>query len=278
MARRPFPRLCVDFLPGFRADVLIGSDREERREHVDDRQGGTGAFRCLHRRRKRLAGRLGKIRCEDNASHDGPSVQNRVQTLRRSSAGIPAMRPDSGLQLPLLCGPTARSRGIEMFQQILCPIDFSDSSHQAIQYATALARQHKSVLTVLHVAPDGSETRPLATEAAALFEDARQAGVKVEVLIEGGQPARQILNRAAALPANVIVLGTHGTGGFEHLMLGSVAEKVLRKATCPVFTVPPQANFIPGAPFTALVCAVDFSEWSLAALDEACVLAEGARA
>src|SRR6516164_8463154 len=118
-----------------------------------------------------------------------------------------------------------------MFQQILCPIDFSDGSQCAIQYATALARLHKSMLTVLHVAPpppltlssfdqagtDISETRRLATAAAALFEGATQAGIKVEVLIECGQPARQILTRAAALPADVIVLGTHGAGGFEHL-------------------------------------------------------------
>src|SRR5215472_13004351 len=164
-----------------------------------------------------------------------------------------------------------------MFQQILCPIDFSGSSRQAIEYATALSRQRQSMLTVLHVAADGSDPRPLATEAAALFERATQAGIRVDVLIEFGQPARQIVNRAASLPADVIVLGTHGTGGFEHLMLGSVAEKVLRKATCPVFTVPPHANFSPGAPLKTLVCAVDFSEWSLAALDEACVLAEGAR-
>jgi len=161
-----------------------------------------------------------------------------------------------------------------MFQQILCPIDFSDGSRQAIEYAVTLARQHKSMLTVLHVAPDGVETRTLANEAAALFEGAEQSGVGVEVLIESGQPARQILNRAAALPADVIVLGTHGTGGFEHLMLGSVAEKVLRKATCPVFTVPPHASFVRGAAFKTLVCAVDFSEWSIAALDEACALAE----
>jgi nucleotide-binding universal stress UspA family protein len=178
-----------------------------------------------------------------------------------------------------------------MFQQILCPIDFSDGSECAIQYATALARLHKSMLTVLHVAPpppltlssfdqagtDISETRRLATAAAALFEGATQAGIKVEVLIECGQPARQILTRAAALPADVIVLGTHGAGGFEHLMVGSVAEKVLRKATCPVFTVPPQAQFAAGAAFKKLVCAVDFSEWSLAALDEACALAADAR-
>jgi nucleotide-binding universal stress UspA family protein len=179
-----------------------------------------------------------------------------------------------------------------MFQQILCPIDFSDSSSHAIQHATALAQQHKSVLTVLHVASppmvtpalpsfdrgsiDVAETRRLATAAAAMFEDALQAGVKVEVLIECGQPAHQILKRAAALPADVVVLGTHGSGGFEHLMLGSVAEKVLRKATCPVITVPPHAQYTPGAPFRTLVCAVDFSEWSLAALDEACALAADA--
>ena len=180
-----------------------------------------------------------------------------------------------------------------MFQQILCPIDFSDGSQHAIQYATALARLHKSVLTVLHVAPapfmtpalpsldrsatDVAEIRRLGAEAATLFESATQAGIKVEVLIESGQPARQILTRAAAVPADVIVLGTHGASGFEHLMLGSVAEKVLRKATCPVFTVPPHAQFTTGAMFKKLVCAVDFSEWSLAALDEACALAGDAR-
>lgn len=177
-----------------------------------------------------------------------------------------------------------------MFQQILCPVDFSQASRHATQYAIALARQHRSVLTALHVSPrlpvspalpplePGevriAESRRLATDAAALFESATQAGIKVEVLIESGLPARQILTRAAALPADVIVMGTHGAGGFEHLMLGSVAEKVLRKATCPVFTVPEQATFTPGATFKKIVCAVDFSEWSLAALDQACVLAE----
>jgi nucleotide-binding universal stress UspA family protein len=177
-----------------------------------------------------------------------------------------------------------------MFKQILCPMDFSNASQHAIQYAVALARLHRSVLTVLHVTPpplatpalptlepgerDLAESRRLASEAAALFETATLAEIKVEVLIECGQAARQILTRAAALPADVIVLGTHGAGGFEHLMLGSVAEKVLRKATCPVFTVPPHAQFTPGAAFNHVICAVDFSEWSLAALDHACTLVE----
>ena len=177
-----------------------------------------------------------------------------------------------------------------MFQQILCPIDFSEASRHAAQYAIALACQHRSVLTVLHVPPERfvspalppfepdatrvAESRRLATDAAVLFESATRAGINVEVLVECGQPARQILTRAAALPADVIVMGTHGAGGFEHLMLGSVAEKVLRKATCPVFTVPEQAMLASGAAFKKIVCAVDFSEWSLSALGQACCLAE----
>ncbi|HUK32593.1 MAG TPA: universal stress protein, partial [Vicinamibacterales bacterium] len=158
--------------------------------------------------------------------------------------------------------------------------------------ATALARLHKAAITVLNVASppfsapvlppfeqasaEVTDSRRLAAEAAALFESATQQGLKVDVLVECGQPARQILTRAAALPADVIVMGTHGAGGFEHLMLGSVAEKVLRKATCPVITVPPHAQLTAGAAFKKVVCAVDFSEWSLAALDEACELAADA--
>jgi nucleotide-binding universal stress UspA family protein len=162
-----------------------------------------------------------------------------------------------------------------MFQQILCPVDFSDASRHAIQYAIALARQHGSVLTVLHVPSREHADLPwLAAEAAVLFEGATKTGIDVEVLIEHGQPAHQILTRAAALPADVIVMGTHGAGGFEHLMLGSVAEKVVRKATCPVFTVPPHAPFVPDTVFRKIVCGVDFSDWSLGALDQACSLAE----
>jgi nucleotide-binding universal stress UspA family protein len=177
-----------------------------------------------------------------------------------------------------------------MFQQILCAVDFSDGSRRAVPYAIALARLHRSILTVLHVQPqpfvmsalpplaegetNPTESRRLATEVAALFETATQSGIKVEVLVECGQPAQQILSRAAALPADVIVLGTNGAAPFEHLMLGSVAEKVVRKATCPVLTVPPHADVPHGAMFKKIICAVDFSEWSLAALDEACALAE----
>jgi len=132
-----------------------------------------------------------------------------------------------------------------MFEHILCPVDFSEPSNHARQFADVLARLQRARVTEMHV--------------------------------DTGQPAAEILNAASTLPADAIVMGTHGSGGFEHLVLGSVAEKVLRKATCPVFTVPPAAQFAAEAPFKRLVCAVDFSEWSLAALDEACAIGEESR-
>lgn len=155
-----------------------------------------------------------------------------------------------------------------MFKHLLCPVDFSDASAHAIQYAIALAHTQRAHITALHVSSDHVP----AAEVAALFD-----GAQVTVTLEHGQPAPEILRKAATLPADLIVMGTHGSGGFEHLVLGSVAEKVLRKATCPVFTVPPQAQFGSDVPFKRLVCAVDFSEWSLAALDEACAIAEESR-
>ena len=175
-----------------------------------------------------------------------------------------------------------------MFSHILCPIDFSDASQHAIQYAVALARIHRARLTALHVYPppfvppdvplldaqaQDDHLARLETETAAVFQEATEGGLTVDVVVTRGQPAREILVHAASLPADVIVMGTHGAGGFEHLVLGSVAEKVLRKATCPVFTVPPHARFTDGPSFKTLICAVDFSEWSLGALEEACALA-----
>ena len=96
----------------------------------------------------------------------------------------------------------------------------------------------------------------------------------VDVLFETGQPAPQILDLATSLPADMIVMGTHGASGFEHLVLGSVTEKVLRKARCPVLTVPPRAHATSALPFKQLLCAMDFSESSLAALELALSFAE----
>jgi nucleotide-binding universal stress UspA family protein len=104
------------------------------------------------------------------------------------------------------------------------------------------------------------------------------AGLRADVIVDQGNPVRSILHHARALPAALIVIGTHGQGGFERLVLGSVTEKVLRKAACPVMVVPPQAAGVSRLPFTQILCAVDFSDSSIAALQYAFSLAQESNA
>jgi nucleotide-binding universal stress UspA family protein len=175
-------------------------------------------------------------------------------------------------------------------RRILCPIDFSDPSAHALEQATRLARWYGARLAVLHVRPtvtphpDMPPGGPMAPWLVAELEDLRQrvaaacgeataAGVEVEPLATAGEPVHKILRCAGTLPADLIVMGTHGLSGFQHLVLGSVTEKVLRKAPCPVLTVPPRA---PAATprFTHIVCAVDFSDCSLKAATFAASLAK----
>ena len=114
-----------------------------------------------------------------------------------------------------------------------------------------------------------SNCNACATRRPRAFAPATAAGVAVDVAIEIGQPATAILDCSVRLSADLIVMGTHGAGGFEHFVLGSVAEKVLRRAACPVLTVPPRAHATSVLPFKRVLCAVDFSDSSLTALQYA---------
>jgi len=175
-------------------------------------------------------------------------------------------------------------------QRILCPVDFSEASEHAAAHALALARAFHASITALHVRGrlpvsvyDLRSTSEGVDELERLRQDTRQcfaqgADVPVETLVEIGQPDRHILRRAGALGADLIVMGTHGTSGFEHLMLGSVTERVLRAAACPVLTVPPRAQATSTLPFRRVLCAIDFSEPSLAGLDLARAVADDAAA
>jgi nucleotide-binding universal stress UspA family protein len=121
---------------------------------------------------------------------------------------------------------------------------------------------------------EGSGPDQLRQEAATFLEPARTAGLVVSIEVELGLPAKHIVDRALSLPADLIVMGTHGTSGFEQLVLGSVTEKVLRKARCPVLTVPPRTYATSQLPFRQLLCAVDFSEASSKAVQSALSLAQ----
>jgi nucleotide-binding universal stress UspA family protein len=163
--------------------------------------------------------------------------------------------------------------------RILCPSDFSEASSYAVDQAVVLAERYKAGIVALHAIAPLMPTieAPIMDDCRdrlrAVFQRATEAGIPVSVEVELGVPVNRILERASTLPADVIVMGTHGTSGFEHFVLGSVTEKVLRKATCPVLTVPPRAHATSRLPFSHLLCAVDFSDASLAGIEWAMSLA-----
>jgi nucleotide-binding universal stress UspA family protein len=182
--------------------------------------------------------------------------------------------------------------------RILCPIDFSESSRQALTYARAISSWYEAPLTVFHVCVDlpvfeiGSPFGHSASTAV-MVEEAQLAHRRVtvgqfaateigdaacDVIVREGSDAKaEILKEAATHEGTLIVMGTHGRSGIEHILLGSVTEKVLRHAPCPVLVVPRHAAKIDGSVspvFKRVVCAVDFSKSSLLALDFALALAQ----
>ena len=187
-------------------------------------------------------------------------------------------------------------------QRILCPIDFSESSRQALNYAKALSSWYDAQLTVLHVCidlPVLEMASPLghSVSATVLIEESRLAerraavrrfvtsevgDERVDIIVNEGTDAKaEILKAAAAAEASLIVMGTHGRSGIDHVLLGSVTEKVLHKAACPILVVPPHAPSVDSGVspvFKRIVCAVDFSTGSLLALKVALELAQEADA
>jgi nucleotide-binding universal stress UspA family protein len=137
---------------------------------------------------------------------------------------------------------------------ILNPTDFSDRSSYAFQFACALTRDYGARLIVLHVAaPTVFYGEGLVIpEAETLFQEAKEklnrlevpdANIRAERRFQEGDPVTEILRVAQELHADLIVMGTHGRTGLRRLLMGSVAEQVVRKAACPVLTVT--------APFTS---------------------------
>ena len=137
-------------------------------------------------------------------------------------------------------------------ERILVPIDFSDCSLDALEYAVVVAQQAKASLMLLHVLEPvsygldftlgQSRTRHLEVESwtkrlGELTSALKAAHVPVASQLRGGFPADSILDSAQTIPCDLIVMGTHGRRGISHTVSGSVAEAVLRKGRCPVLTV-----------------------------------------
>jgi nucleotide-binding universal stress UspA family protein len=174
-------------------------------------------------------------------------------------------------------------------ERILCPIDFSDISQHALGYATAIARWYEARLTVLFVYSNvaAMDLPPLIlddVDRERLLSEMRRfascvpSTVPVDFLLqEAGFAHDEIVAQASATRADLLVLGTHGRSGFQHLFLGSVTEKVMRKAACPTLIVPPRVPETPApafAQFRRILCPIDFSDSSLAALEYAFGIAE----
>jgi nucleotide-binding universal stress UspA family protein len=141
-----------------------------------------------------------------------------------------------------------------MTRKILCPVDFSTGSERALQKAEELARLLGAEIELLHAyqlpvlaLPDAPVTvsptyvADLTDRAERAIEPLREGlkarGVAATSRLVEGVPADVIVGRAAELGADMIVMGTHGHGGFRRFLLGSAAERVVRMATVPVLTV-----------------------------------------
>ncbi|MBM3837104.1 MAG: universal stress protein [Verrucomicrobia bacterium] len=138
-------------------------------------------------------------------------------------------------------------------KRILVPIDFSDCAKKALRYAIPLASQHRAALTLLYVVPanyavgeyGGIDYGSLEAEMrasgerqlASLIVDEIGDQVPVDPLVQCGSPAAEIVAVARGMPADLIVISTHGRTGLKHVLLGSAAEYVVRHAPCPVLVV-----------------------------------------
>lgn len=164
-----------------------------------------------------------------------------------------------------------------MIRKILCAIDRSPSSLEAFEYAIALARWQSARLTLLEVVEEAplpgvsrapksdrvpNDTRTaLERDLRRVLTARRASDVKVEIVMRKGKVVQEILAQAKASRPDLVVIGSHGRGGVQRLVLGSVAEKVLRLATCPVLTVRGGVRRArrSRSPFETILCATDFS-------------------
>jgi nucleotide-binding universal stress UspA family protein len=155
---------------------------------------------------------------------------------------------------PLMAAATSRAaKSPFKLKKILVPVDFSGCAKKALQYAIPLAKEHEAALTLLYVVPTICPTGDfVAADYAALQAEMRANGdkelaklavdevrgeVSADTIVHTGSPALEIITMAKSLPADLIVISTHGRTGLKHVVLGSVAEHVVRRAPCPVLVV-----------------------------------------
>ena len=140
---------------------------------------------------------------------------------------------------------------IQLFRKVLCPIDFSEHSLAALDLALNVVQQNDAKLYLLNVAPlpaGAAGFQPVPLDPYPYLDKERQellvkvarekipGSVRYETLVVNGDPAEQVLGIARSVEADLIVMGTLGRRGLSHLVLGSVAERVVRESPVPVLT------------------------------------------
>jgi nucleotide-binding universal stress UspA family protein len=138
-------------------------------------------------------------------------------------------------------------------KKILCPIDHSDCSKEALKYAVSFAMKDEAKLYLLHIIdirtfnegleamsmqiPDEETLELLRIKLLDCIPEEMRDDMNVEAVVVQGVPFAEIISTAREKDIDMIVIGSHGRTGLKHMMLGSVSEKVVRKAPCPVLTV-----------------------------------------
>ena len=167
--------------------------------------------------------------------------------------------PGSGLYRTLDVA-SLRLMDLTTIKRILVPTDFSDPSADALATAVTLAKQTGATVDLVHVAVEASFALPPPIDVATVPIDMTKvmervtdslaaeekgvlaAGLRCETAMLIGRPDAEIVSRATATGAELIVMGTHGRSGLAHALLGSVAERVVQHAPCPVLIVPKRAT------------------------------------
>jgi nucleotide-binding universal stress UspA family protein len=180
-------------------------------------------------------------------------VARETASFRRICGQLPAAR-----RLPFWV-VKRRAAFMIALKKILVPHDFSDTSEAAVRYATALAHNFGAKLYLLHVSDkakfematefplglDGTLEDAVRERLVKILSPREQMEFKPAFEFRSGAPAMEIIRYAKAENIDLIVMGTHGRGFVAHVVLGSVAEKVVRTAPCPVLTVRnPEHEFI----------------------------------
>ena len=144
-------------------------------------------------------------------------------------------------------------------QTLLVPLDFSDNARAVLEWAAHLAKEHGSKVVLFHayhlpvefqqlegayLPPDfWANVKAEAQQSLGRYEaELRGSGLTVESVVREGYAATAIVDEAIEQEVDLIVIGTHGLSGIKHMLLGSIAERVVQKAPCPVLTVKPCRN------------------------------------